>query len=57
MVDRPRLQNSIVYGGVVAFALSLLVPDPTGAAFVFLFPILTVVGTIVLYRTGWFVTE
>jgi hypothetical protein len=57
MVDRPRLQNSIVYGGVIAFGLSLLVPDPTGAAFVFLFPILTLVGTILLYWTGWFVAE
>ena len=57
MVDRPRLQNSVVYGGIVAFVLALLVPDPTGAAFVFLFPILTLVGTILLYWTGWVVTE
>ncbi|MEA1932768.1 MAG: hypothetical protein U9O06_14645 [Euryarchaeota archaeon] len=57
MVDRPRLQNSIVYGGVVAFGLALLVPDPTGAAFVFLFPVLTLVGTLLFYWTGWFVTE
>ena len=57
MVDRPRLQNSIVYGGVVAFGLAVLVPDPTGAAFVFLVPIFTLVGTPILYWTGWFVTD
>ncbi|ATW89506.1 hypothetical protein halTADL_2792 [Halohasta litchfieldiae] len=57
MVDRPRLQNSIIYGGIAAFGLAVLVPDPTGTTFVFLFPILTLVGTIVLYWTGWFVTE
>jgi len=57
MVDRQRLQNSLGYGGVVAFGLALLVPDPTGVAFVFLFPVLTLVGTVVLYWTGWFVTD
>ncbi|MFO7833263.1 MAG: hypothetical protein R6V31_04215 [Halohasta sp.] len=57
MVDRSRLQSSIVYGGVVAFGLAVLVPDPTGAAFVFLFPILTLAAALILYRTGWFVAE
>ena len=57
MVDRPRLQNSIVCGGIVAFAITVLVPDPTGAAFVFVFLLLTLVGTILFYWTGWFVTE
>gem|GEM_PF-515093 len=36
MVDRPRLQNSIIYGGIAAFGLAVLVPDPTGTTFVFL---------------------
>ena len=57
MVDWSRLQNSIVYAGLVAFGLAILVPDPTGAAFVVLFPALTLVGTIILSWTGWLVTE
>ena len=57
MVDRPRLRRSLGYGGIIAFGLALLVPDPTGAAFVFLVPIFTLVGTPILYWTGWFVTD
>jgi len=57
MVDRPRLRRSLGYSGIIAFGLALLVPDPTGAAFVFLVPMLTLVGTLILYWTGWFVTE
>ena len=57
MADWSRLQNSIVYAGLIAFGLAMLVPDPTGAAFVVLFPALTLVGTIILSWTGWLVTE
>jgi len=57
MADWSRLQNSIVYAGLIAFGLAMLVPDPTGAAFVVLVPALTLVGTIMLSWTGWLVTE